>query len=80
MKTPFNKFIYIGFVLLGLFQAIFTKNFIEAASSLGIGLAFDPFNTDQKWNERAIWQKGILIIHLFTVISLIGIYLLTNQN
>jgi len=69
MKTRFNKIIYIGFVLLGLFQTIFTKNYIEAASSLGIGLAFDPFNTDQKWKERPIWQKAALLAH----ITLIGI-------
>ena len=69
MKTPFNKIIYIGFVLLGLYQAIFTKNHIEAASTLGIGLAFDPFNTDQKWKERPIWQKSALLTH----ITLIGI-------
>lgn len=25
MKPPFNKFLYIGFVLLGLFQAFFQK-------------------------------------------------------
>ena len=69
MKTPVNKIIYIGFVLLGLYQAIFTKNHMEAASSLGIGLAFDPFNTDQKWKERPIWQKTVLLSH----ITLIGI-------
>jgi hypothetical protein len=47
MKTPFNKFLYLGFLLLGLFQALFSKDYIQAASSLGIGLAFDPFDTEQ---------------------------------
>jgi hypothetical protein len=32
MKTPFNKFLYIGFLLLGLFQALFSKDYIQAAS------------------------------------------------
>jgi hypothetical protein len=40
MKTPFNKFLYLGFIVLGAYQAIFTKDFVQAASSLGIGLAF----------------------------------------
>jgi hypothetical protein len=51
MKTPFNKFLYIGFLLLGLFQAFFSKDYMQAAASLGIGMAFDPFDPEQKWNE-----------------------------
>ena len=72
MKTPFNKFIYIGFRLLGAFQSLFTKDYMQAASSFGIGLAFDPFNTDQKWNDRPTWQKAVLIIHLALVAGLFG--------
>ena len=72
MKTPINKFLYVGFLLLGIYQAIFTKNYIQAASSLGIGLAFDPFNQEQKWNERPTWQKTVLIIHLALVAAMFG--------
>ena len=72
MKTSFNKFLYIGFLLLGLFQAIFSKDYMQATSSLGIALAFDPFNTEQKWNERPKWQKAVLIIHLALVAALFG--------
>ena len=72
MKTPFNKFLYIGFLLLGLYQAIFSKDYIQAASSLGIGLAFDPFDTEQKWNDRPTWQKAVLIIHLALVAAMFG--------
>ena len=64
MKTAFNKYLYIGFVILGIYQAIANKDYIQAASSLGIAMAFDPFNTEQKWNDRPIWQKAALIIHL----------------
>ena len=52
MKTPFNKYLYLGFLALGLYQAVVNKDYIQAASSMGIGLAFDPFDTEQKWNER----------------------------
>ena len=69
MKTPFNRFLYIGFVLMGIFQAAFSKDFMQAASSLGIALAFD---TDQKWNDRPIWQKIVLILHLAVVAGLFG--------
>ena len=72
MKTPFNKFLYIGFLLLGLFQAFYSNDYMQATASLGIALAFDPFNTDQKWNDRPTWQKAVLIIHLALVAALFG--------
>lgn len=72
MKTPFNKFLYIGFLLLGLYQALYSKDFIQGASSLGIGLAFDPFDTEQKWNDRPTWQKIVLILHLALVAAMFG--------
>ena len=72
MKTPFNKFLYIGFLLLGLFQAFFSKDYMQATASLGIALAFDPFNQEQKWNERPMWQKVILIVHLAITAAMFG--------
>jgi hypothetical protein len=30
-------------------------------------MAFDPFNPEQKWNARPIWQKVVLIAHLALV-------------
>ena len=80
MKTPFNKFLYIGFLILGLFQAIFSKDYIQAASSLGIGLAFDPFDTEQKWNDRPTWQKTGLIIHLALVAAMFGFGIGLNEK
>ena len=73
MKTSFSKFLYIGFLLLGLYQAIFSKDYMQAAASLGIALAFDPFNSEQKWNERPTWQKAVLIIHLALVAAMFGL-------
>ena len=72
MKTPFNKFIYIGFLLLGAYQLLFTKDYMQAASSFGIGLALDPFDQEKKWNDRPTWQKAVLIIHLALVAGLFG--------
>lgn len=73
MKTPFNKFLYVGFLALGLYQAVINKDYIQAASSMGIGLAFDPFNTEQKWTDRPTWQKAVLIIHLALVAGMFGL-------
>lgn len=72
MNAPFSKYLYIGFLLLGLYQAIFSKDYVQAAASLGIGLAFDPFNPEQKWNDRPTWQKAVLIIHLALVAAMFG--------
>jgi H+/Cl- antiporter ClcA len=78
MKSPFNKFLYIGFLFLGIYQAIFNKDFMQAATSLGIGLAFDPFNQEQKWNDRPTWQKAVLFIHLGLVAGLFGFGLIVK--
>ena len=72
MKTSFNKFLYIGFVLVGIFQALFSKEYMQAVSSFGIALAFDPFDQEQKWNDRPTWQKTLLIVHLGLVAALFG--------
>ena len=80
MKTPFNKFLYIGFLLLGLYQAIFSKDYMQAAASLGIALAFDPFDQEQKWNERPKWQKTVLIIHLALVAAMFGFGIGLNEK
>ncbi len=72
MKTAFNKILYIGFLLLGVFQAVFSKDYMQAGSSFGIALAFDPFDQEQKWNDRPTWQKAILILHLAITAALLG--------
>jgi hypothetical protein len=80
MKTPFNKFLYIGFLLLGIYQALFVKDYMQAAASLGIGLAFDPFDTEQKWNDRPLWQKAVLIINLALVAAMFGLGIGLNDK
>ena len=72
MKTSFNKILYIGFVLLGAFQALFSKDYMQAGSSFGIALAFDPFNQEQKRNDRPTWQKAVLVLHLAIAAALLG--------
>lgn len=72
MKAPFNKFLYFGFLLLGIYQALYSKDYMQSAASLGIGLAFDPFNQEQPWNERPNWQKAVLIVHLALVAAMFG--------
>jgi mannose/fructose/N-acetylgalactosamine-specific phosphotransferase system component IIC len=80
MKTSFNKFLYIGFILVGLFQALFSKDYMQAVSSFGIALAFDPFDQEQKWNDRPTWQKTVLFVHLAIVAALFGFAIGLNDK
>lgn len=73
MHTPFNKYLYIGFQLLGTYQAVFNQDYIQAAAAFGIGLAVDPFDPSQKWNERPTWQKIVLYIQLAIAAALFGL-------
>lgn len=74
MKTNFNKFLYIGFLLLGGIYLLY-KDISQTLIFFGIALAFDPFDTEQKWNERPNWQKMVLITHLSIVFGLVFIEL-----
>lgn len=70
--TVFHRFIYIMFILLAIYQISVRKDFIGAAGSLGIALVFDPFNRKVTWNERPLWQRAWLIIHLALAAALFG--------
>ena len=72
MKAPFNKYLYLGFVLFGLYELFVKHSALEAATQFGIALIFDPFDTEQPWKERPMWQKGVLIFHLAVVAGLFG--------
>lgn len=72
MKTSFNKFIYIGFILFGVYELAFRHSPGDAATYMGIALTFDPFDQSQPWNQRPTWQKIVLILHLAVVAGLFG--------
>lgn len=72
MTTKFNKYIYLALVILGSFY-LFEKSIGQALISLGIALAFDPFQVEQKWDDRPTWQNMILLLHLAIVFGLIFI-------
>ncbi len=73
MDAKFYRFLYGGFVLFGLYYAIFSQNHNDAGMMLGIALAFDPFDQKQPFNERPTWQKAWLIVHLILVFTFFGI-------
>jgi hypothetical protein len=63
-----------------MYQTFVTKEYLQATASLGIGLAFDPFNPEQKWNERPTWQKVVLLLHLAFVAALFGLGIGLNDK
>lgn len=79
-SSALNKYLYLGFVLLGLYQASFTSDQFQAVASLGIGLAFDPFDQEQRWLDRPLWQKAILIVHLVLIAALFGLGIGLNDR
>ena len=79
MNHSFNKFIYIGFLLFGIYELVWVKSTGDAVAFLGIALAFDPFDQTQPWKERPTWQKAVLIIHLAVVAGLFG-YMIGNDK
>jgi hypothetical protein len=72
MKTSFTKYLYIFFILFGIYDLVVMHSAGDAATRLGIALAFDPFDQAQPWKERPTWQKAVLIIHLSVVAALFG--------
>ena len=71
--APFNKVLYASFIFFACYQIFAKHSYVDAAASLGIALAFDPFNTQQPWNERPTWQKVWLFVHLAFVGLLFGL-------
>jgi len=72
MKPTYTKYIYLALVILGTFYLV-EKNIGQALVTLGIALVFDPFNPDQPWADRPVWQKITLLVHLAIVFGLVFI-------
>lgn len=64
-----SKIGYTAFVLLTIYF-LATNQIMSAASNLGIALIFDPFNQQQKWNDRPLYQKVWLLVHVVAVVGL----------
>lgn len=69
---PFVRILYAAFVALGVYYLL-RKDISEAMSAFGIGLIFDPFDQNVKWNDRPAYQRVWLIVHLSVVLGLVGI-------
>lgn len=72
LTLGFYRIAYVLFILLAIYQVIVRKDFIDAATNLGIALIFDPFNIKVSWSDRPQWQRAWLIIHLAIAAALLG--------
>jgi hypothetical protein len=62
------------FIILGIYQYV-NYGLSDALPSFGIALAFDPFNPQQKWNDRPLWQKIWLTTHALAVLTALAFIL-----
>jgi hypothetical protein len=67
MNHAFTRSIHILFFILSIAFAI-RQQFDQGLIYGGIALAFDPFNANEKWSDRPIWQRCILLSELFFVL------------
>ncbi|MFZ4058968.1 MAG: hypothetical protein ACOYKE_12565 [Ferruginibacter sp.] len=74
----FNRFMYGGFLVLGIVVALIGKDLSTAVSNFGIALIFDPFDVNVSWNKRPMYQKAWLVIHLLIVFAGFG-WLIWNK-
>ena len=65
-----NKPAYALFVLGGLYF-LMMKDFSQATMFLGLALAFDPFDTSIRFNNRPLYQKEWLLVHLAATYSVL---------
>lgn len=52
-------------------QWLYFKDLTNAAIAFNLALAFDPFNQNQKWVDRPLWQRAWLVVHVTIGIGLI---------
>ena len=63
-----NRYAYIIFLALVVY--LFIKgDYDDAIANLGIAMVFDPFDASVKWNDRPLYQRAWLIVHVTLVLA-----------
>ena len=63
-----NRTMYSIFVLISGYFLFFRGDYGDAAANLGIALIFDPFNPQQTWKDRPLYQRVWMIVHVVVVL------------
>lgn len=66
----FNKPAYIIFAALGILYAI-KKDFANACVFWNLAVVFDPFDVNKPFNNRPLYQRIWLFVHVIVGISLL---------
>jgi hypothetical protein len=72
LTTPYYRVVYTLFIALALYQILVRQDFVDAASSMGIAMIFDPFDQTVSWKDRPTWQRAWLLVHLGIAAALLG--------
>lgn len=59
-----NRILHGAFVALSLYYLLASRDILQAAATLGISLAFDPFDPAVSWKQRPLWQRAWLVLLL----------------
>lgn len=70
MSPAIARVMYGLFVAMSAYFLIFSHDVLTAASNMGIALIFDPFDQAVKWQDRPMWQRAWLIVHVAIVFGL----------
>ncbi len=78
MNPIINRILYVGFVVFTVYYITVQHDLMTAASNMGIALIFDPFDQAVKWQDRPMWQRAWLIVHVAIVFGLFGYAMLVK--
>ncbi|HOZ77680.1 MAG TPA: hypothetical protein PLY34_06770 [Ferruginibacter sp.] len=70
-----NKPAYIIFLAAGI-GFLVTKDLSQAVVFWGLALVFDPFNINQPFQKRPLYQRCWLIVHLAITLALFVLLLM----
>jgi hypothetical protein len=73
LTFKYNRFLYGAFVILAV-VFVATGQFTSAMSNLGIALIFDPFDQKVAWQNRPLYQRAWLLVHLVLVLGLLVVW------
>ncbi len=75
--TPFNRYAYVLYMVLVIYLVI-KGDYEWAFTNLGIALVFDPFDTTVKWQQRPMYQKAWLVVHV--ALTFAGLFFIIFLN
>jgi hypothetical protein len=74
LTFTYNRFLYGAFVALGVYFLLAKKDISSAMSNFGIALIFDPFDQKVMWQNRSLYQRVWLIVHIIIVFVLLAVW------